>query len=265
MTVALKYPGAKNRIAQKLLAYMPAHKVYLEPYAGSLSFLLQKPRSYIETVNDLDGRITNFFSVLRDCPLDLISRLSLTPYSRVEYERAYQDHNVDDPVERARIFAIQCWMGFGSGCVYKNGFRSGQSPTSPNPAKAWKELPDVLAAAADRLMGVQIECLPALELIRRYNKPGVFIYADPPYLQGTRKQHLYKYEMSDQDHIDLLNVLIKHNARIMLSGYDNPLYNRMLSGWNKAYIETYSECSHKRTEVIWCNFPLGQMTLDDFK
>ena len=103
MTVVLKYPGAKNRIADKLLSYMPEHKVYLESYAGSLAFLLQKPRSYIETVNDIDGRITNFFTVLRDRPFDLISSLSLTPYSRLEYEYAYQSHDNDDPVEMARI------------------------------------------------------------------------------------------------------------------------------------------------------------------
>ncbi len=264
MSVVLKYPGAKNRIADKLLTYMPEHKVYLEPFAGSLALFFKKPRSYIETINDLDGRIVNFFTVLRDLSQDLISHLSLTPYSRIEYERAYQEQGSDDPVEMARQFAIKCWMGFGCGNLYKNGFRSGQSVTSPNPAKAWRELPVILTSAADRLMGVQIECLPALELIRRYDKPEVFIYADPPYLQSMRKKYLYKFEMTEQEHISLLNTFLTHKAKIMLSGYDNPLYNWMLSGWNKAYIETQCECGHKRTEVIWYNYSLDQMTLSDF-
>ena len=70
--------------------------------------------------------------------------------------------------------------------------------------KAWAEYPDVIAQASKRLKGVQIENLPAIDLIRRYNTSDVFIYADPPYLQNTRKKHLYKYEMTDADHLEML-------------------------------------------------------------
>ena len=75
--------------------------------------------------------------------------------------------------------------------------------------------------ATERLKGVQIENLPALELIKRYDTEDVFIYADPPYLHGTRKNYLYKHEMKDADHEKLLNVLVKHPGKILLSGYDN--------------------------------------------
>ena len=62
----LKYPGAKNRLATWICGYIPKHDVYLEPFAGSLAVLLNKQRSHIETVNDIDEEIVNFFRILRD-------------------------------------------------------------------------------------------------------------------------------------------------------------------------------------------------------
>ena len=63
--------------------------------------------------------------------------------------------------------------------MYQNGFKSGQQTNSPNPARAWSELPETLKMATERLKGVQIENLPAVELINRYDTEDVFIYAEP--------------------------------------------------------------------------------------
>lgn len=260
MKSVLKYPGAKNRLAPWICGYIPKHNVYLEPFAGSLAVLFNKTRSHIETVNDLDNEIVNFFSMLRDCGEELQQKISLTPYSRIEYENAYEMS--EDNLERARRFAVKCWMGFGCGNLYKNGFRTGQQSNSPNPAKAWSELSEIMYMAAERLKGVQIENLPALELINRYNTPDVFMYIDPTYLLGIRKKHLYKYEMQDVEHEKLLTVLLKHPGKILLSGYDNDMYNDMLSNWKKVYKDTVAEFGKKRTEILWMNYDEGQMSLN---
>ena len=255
MKSVLKYPGAKNRISPWICEYIPKHDVYLEPYAGSLAVLFQKERSHIETVNDLDGDIVNFFRVLRDRSSELEKRISLTPYSREEYKKAYIP--CDDEVERARRFAVKCWMGFGCGNLYQNGFKSGQQTHSPNPARAWSELPETLKLATERLKGVQIENLPAVELIERYDTADVFIYADPPYRLGTRKKYLYKCEMQDVGHEKLLKVLVKHPGKILLSGYDNDMYNEMLQGWKKVQKDTRAEGGRHRTETLWMNYETG--------
>ena len=262
MKSILKYPGAKNRLAPWILSYIPEHDVYLEPFAGSLAILLNKERSHIETVNDLDEEIVNFFMVVRDQREKLQQSISLTPFSRKEYSIAYEP--TSDPVEKARRFAIKCWMGFGCGNLYQNGFKSGQQTHSPNPAKAWCELPETLVYAAERLKGVQIECLPAVELIKRYDTKDVFIYADPPYLHSTRKNYLYRCEMKDSEHEELLNVLKKHPGKVLLSGYDNDLYNDMLHEWIKVQKDTCAERGIKRTETLWMNYEPGQrqLTLD---
>lgn len=261
MKSILKYPGAKNRLAPWLCEYIPKHNVYLEPFAGSLSVLFNKQRSHIETVNDLDGEIYNFFMVLRDRGDELSRVIALTPYSRREYETAYDP--CKDELEMARRFAVKCWMGFGCGNLYKNGFKSGQQTNSPNPAKSWADLPESMKQATDRLRGVQIENLPAAELIKRYDTQDVFIYADPPYLHGTRKKYLYKQEMSNEEHIELLKILIEHQGKVLLSGYDNDVYNDLLHGWNKAQKNTLAEGGRRRVETIWMNYDIEpkQMSL----
>lgn len=129
MRAILKYPGAKNRIADWITSQMPKHEVYLELFAGSLAVLFNKDRSHIETVNDIDKDIVNFFSVLRDCPEELKRMIDLTPYSREEYKDAFK--KTDDPLERARRYCVKCWQGFGNSQLYMNGFKSGQQSSSP--------------------------------------------------------------------------------------------------------------------------------------
>ncbi len=246
MKSVLKYPGAKNRLASWICEYIPKHDVYVEPFAGSLAVFFNKQRSHIETVNDIDEEIVNFFRILRDRSDELERAIEFTPFSRSEYKAAYEPSY--DDLERARRFAVKCWMGFGCGNLYQNGFKSGQQTNSPNPARAWGELPEIMKLATERLKGVQIENLPALELIKRYDTEDVFIYADPPYLHGTRKNYLYKHEMKDADHEKLLNVLVKHQGKILLSGYDNDMYNDILQGWNKVQKHTRAEGGRARTE-----------------
>lgn len=260
----LKYPGAKNRLANWICSYIPKHEVYLEPYAGSLAVLFNKKPCHIETVNDLHDEVVNYFRILRDNAEELNKLIELTPYSRTEYKKAYE--KADDDTERARRFCVRCWMGFSNSNLYRNGFKSGQQTNSPNPARAWSELPTVMKIASERLKCVQIECLPALELISRYDTEDVFMYIDPPYLHGTRKNYLYMHEMEDDEHEDLLKVLVNHPGKILISGYENEMYDEYLHGWHKVQKQTRAEGGLLRTETLWMNFMLeaySQMSLFD--
>lgn len=120
----------------------------------------------------------------------------------------------------------------------------------------------MIVDAGNRLLNAQIENLPALELLKRYDTSDVFIYADPPYLHGTRKGYLYKHEMDDAEHIKLLIALSCHPGKVLLSGYDNDLYNHMLPGWNKVQRKTQAENGLSRTETLWMNYEIGQIELN---
>lgn len=259
----LRYPGAKYKIADWIISYIPEHKVYVEPYAGSLAVLLNKERSHIETINDINGDVVNLFKVIRNYPNELEELLYWTPYAREEYNGSFEETN--NPIEKARRFCIQCWMGFGASNAYKNGFKSGQQDKSPNPSKGWAELPAMVKITAERLRGVQIENLPALDVLKRYNTPDVFLYLDPPYYPDKRKGYLYKYEMDKMDHEEMLKQICKHPGKILLSGYDNDLYNYYLKGWNKESKEVQAEGGTKRREFLWMNYEYNkQLTINDY-
>jgi len=86
-----------------------------------------------------------------------------------------------------------------------------------------------------------------------------FIYADPPYLFSTRshKAKIYKHEFTDTDHSDLLQLLSSTLAMVMISAYDNELYNYLLTGWHK---HTYKGMTRQgpRTETLYMNYPAPQ-------
>ena len=105
-----------------------------------------------------------------------------------------------------------------------------------------------------RLKDAQIENQDALKLIERYNKEEVFIYTDPPYPLTTRKNYLYEYELEDFEHIKLLNALKTHKGKVMVSSYENALYDENLKNWRKEKKATTAENSVQRVEVIYMNY-----------
>lgn len=261
----LKYPGAKWRIAPWIISHMPPHNGYLEPWFGSGAVFFNKPPSGAETINDLDGNVVRFFRVCREHPDELADALALTPWSREELQLCdYEDGQLDD-VEFARRFAVRCWMTFGSRQMGKRwrhtigAYKGG----GPDNSGVWRKLPRTIAEAAERLRDAQIECRPALDLLRSYDGPDLLIYADPPYVRGTRTLHgdQYACEMTDADHVAMLQAMTASHSMILLSGYDCELYRDMLTGWQMEQVHATAEAGKARTECLWIN-PAAQDRLD---
>lgn len=233
---AIRYHGAKFRLAPWIIELMPVHTCYVEPFGGAAGVLLQKPRSYAEVYNDLDSDVVNFFRVLRDLDLNrqLRDACLLTPYSREEFTRAYE--YCDEPVERARRMVIRATMGFGSGgAAARTGFRGDTKRKYATAADLWARYPDNLAALCQRLQGVIIENKDALEIMRAHDVPTTLHYIDPPYLPEVRSWRggTYRHEMNIEGHEQLLAVANTLQGMVMISGYDSELYNDYLKGWKK--------------------------------
>ena len=262
MKSILKYPGAKWSMAEMIASIMPSHRSYLEPFFGSGAVLFNKPRSAIETVNDLDGDITNFFKVLRDQTDKLIREISLTPYARDVFDDAHENRGNTD-FDKAYRFAIRSRMGHGFKTYQKTGFKIDVYARERSYCvNCWNEMPERMAEAAERLKCVQIENRPAIELIRKFNYDNVLIYADLPYLLQTRGGKQYRCEMSENEHVELLESLCDHKGYVILSGYPSELYDDMLKGWSKIAKKSYNQNSDPRTEVLWCNFTLQPTIFD---
>lgn len=80
---------------------------YCEPFAGSAAVPLNRAPSPIETYNDVDGEVCNFFRVLRDQKAQLVEAISLTPFSREEFAMACELDPTVPPLERARRFYVR--------------------------------------------------------------------------------------------------------------------------------------------------------------
>lgn len=260
MKTVLNYPGSKQMIKKWILSFVPKHIVYVEPFFGSGTIFFDKEQAKIEVINDIDQDIFNYFKVIRDKPDEIIEQIMFTPFSIEEYRNSRIECESDSDIEKARKFAIRCYFGIGNSAVYKSGFRRSKSSTSSNKAKTWAMLPMQLQEATERLKYAIIENSDAIEIIKKYNNEDVFIYCDPPYVLSTRKEHLYRYDMTDEQHIELLQTLKKHKGKVLVSGYDNDMYNNVLNGWHKETIVTHSERG-KREECLWLNYEI-QLSLE---
>lgn len=265
MKPPIPYFGGKITTGPAIAALFPRHNHYVEPYCGSLAVLLAKPRSGHETVNDLDQALMTFWRVLRDRPQELASVCALTPHSRAEHQASYDLTGTDLEVAR-RVF-VQLTQG-RAGARKRTGWRHNVK-TAATPVTS---LPDYLDAytgriydAAERIAGVSLESMPALELIAKYGSDeDVLLYVDPPYLGSTRCRSWdgYHHEMrAETDHRDLADALHACRSAVVLSGYASDLYDRELyAGWDRHTIAAgtgQGSTWANRVEVLWSNRPLG--------
>lgn len=256
---ALRWFGSKWQLAKRLIKLFPAHEIYVEPFGGSASVLLRKPRVYSEVYNDLDSELFNLFNVLRDDRLAprLVRQIRLTPFAREEFEACRA--RCEEPVERARRLVALSFMGFGSnsGTRQSTGFRAGVTRSGSTPAGDWGRYPDALLKTIERLQGVTIEHAPALDVLRRYDTTRTLTYLDPPYVQSTRARYgahrRYTVEMTDADHVEMLTKLRAARGMVVLSGYAHPIYDEALHDWRRVEMAAMADGARKRTEVVWLN------------
>jgi DNA adenine methylase len=248
----LKYPGSKWRLADWIIAHMPLHEIYLEPFFGSGAVFFRKPRARIETINDISGDVVNLFRIVRERPEELARAVALTPWARDEYYQAYEP--TEDPLEQARRFLVRCWQGQGAKTASRSGWKVVESGMCGKAfPREWQAIVQRMGATAKRLAYTQIENRPAAEIIPRYNRSNTLIYADPPYVMGSRTGgRYYEHEMTDEEHREVLCLLKQHSGPVLISGYPSELYERELEGWR---METTSivQWHQQRQEVLWMN------------
>lgn len=245
---ALRYYGGKWKLAPWIISHFPPHKNYVEPCGGAASVLLQKPRSPLETYNDLDGNVVNFFRVLRDQPDELIRKIRLTPWARAEFELSLQP--ADDPIEAARRFFVASWMSI-SGALSDGPKQVRFSVEYYSTMKMNYQELDIIS---NRFCGVQIENIGAFEFIPKYDHVDNLIFFDPPYILESRKlKNVYQIEYSDIDHIEAAALLHAAAGYVVISGYACPLYTELYEahGWKRVDKEAQTNSGGKRIESLW--------------
>ena len=250
-SAALRYPGSKWSIAREIVSHFGPHYHYVEPYFGSGAVFFSKAPSPHELINDSNHLVVNFFRVLRDQADALCWALETTPWSREEYNHSHVV--TGDALEDARRFVVRIWQAHASDLAKKTGWKTrGVRQRARGMSVRWQRVPSELTELAWRLQDAEIESRPAIEVVRRYRADDCLIYADPPYLPSTRTQKMYGQEMDQAEHVEMLDTLVRHSGPVVLSGYDNDLYNDYLSDWQHFSVKPPKvEKAAVRMEKLW--------------
>ncbi len=260
--IAFGWYGGKYSHLDWLLPLLPACHHYCEPFSGSAAVLLNRPPAPVETYNDIDGEVVNFFRVLREQPRKLMDALRLTPFSREEFFWSLDPTLQDNSLERARKFFIRArqtrtglaqtaTLGRWANC--KNTSRAGMSGV----VSRWLGGVEGLEVVAQRFITVQIENRPAVEVIRLYDDKQTLFYCDPPYLHETRGDaKAYGFEMSEREHRLLARELNACKGRVALSGYRHSLMDDLFKGWRRfdAPAKVCHSVKQMRQECVWMNY-----------
>lgn len=225
--------------------------------------MLNRAPSPVETYNDIDGEVTNFFRVLREQTGELIKQIGLTPFSREEFFRALSlGGPPNSDLERARRFFVRARQvrtglaqtaSLGRWANCKNTSRAGMSGV----VSRWLGSVDALPAIAERLLRVQIENRSAVEVIDLYDDKSTLFYCDPPYPHQARGDaKAYGFEMRDEEHQKLAVVLGRAKAKVAISGYRCELMDSLYKGWRR--VEDSAKMCHSikksRREALWMNY-----------
>jgi DNA adenine methylase len=249
-------------LAARIIEHFPKHRVYLEPFGGGASVLLNKPPAEVETYNDLDLRITRLFRVLRDRGNEFVAKASLIPYSQVEFESAAAYPPDSSDLEMAVCDFVrwrQSFGGQGRSWSYTTGRARGGMAGDVN---AWWTAVAMLPQIIDRLRRVQILCQSAFDAIPRFDHEEGLIYCDPPYVHTTRAKGstaVYGVEMTDDQHRQLAMLLSNCKAKVVLSGYPSELYRELYGNWREVSFDIANHASggkskSRETECLWMNF-----------
>ncbi|MGH7886239.1 MAG: DNA adenine methylase [Candidatus Binatia bacterium] len=263
--IAFGWYGGKFNHLKWLLPLLPACHHYCEPFSGSAAVLLNRQPSPVETYNDIDGEVVNFFRVLRDHKEQLVELIGLTPFSREEYYRSLSADGHGEPfsdLERARRFFIRARQtrtglaqtaSLGRWANCKNTSRAGMSGVVSRWLGSVQSLPDI----ATRLLRVQIENRPAVAVIKLYDSKDTLFYCDPPYVHSTRgDSKAYEFEMKDKHHRELALALNNCAGKVAVSGYRCDLMDDLYRGWRRfdAPLKQCHSIKKLRCEALWMNY-----------
>lgn len=263
----IPYFGGKMREVSKILPYFCEHECYVEPFGGAASLLLAKAPSPVEVYNDLDEHLVALFRVLADERrfLDFYRAVALLPYSRSVYEDAVAHMEAGtwfDELDHAVLTYI--WARQSFSFRQPGPWAYGRKPPAKR-TSGWLNAPRYLPAIHERLRSVQIECAPAIEIIKRFDGPATLFYCDPPYDPETRpaSQGAYRHEYTSAQHEQLVGVLLQIEGHCVLSGYASEIYGPLKdAGWHIRTHKTHTQVLagrgaqkiFPRQECLWLNY-----------
>lgn len=253
MVGPLSYLGGKNRIARKIISLIPEHNCYIEPFCGGAQVFFHKEPSNVEVLNDLDEDIFNFLRVCQLHHQELVRYLQFCIVSRKWFDlfQVQAPKTLSDIQRAARFFYLQknCYGGLVN---RKNFTISVQDGSNYNPHR----IPLVLHLAHERLLQVQLECLPYQDIFRRYDRPDTFFYLDPPYFNRP----YYKFNFTEGNYIELAKLLGGLKGKFLLSLNDEPKVREIFSAFETRCL-SFSYSSQRKAGKVFKELLISNYSL----
>ncbi len=249
----LPYIGGKNRLAKKIISLFPLHTTYVEPFAGGAQVFFHKEPSKVEVLNDLNEEVVNFFRICQWHYEELLRFLKYCLMSRKLFETlaAMQPNHLTDVQRAGRFFYLQK-NSFGGLVVKQNYHYTVVHPANYNPER----VPQIIAAAHERLQRVQLECLPYEQILEKYDRAATLFYLDPPYWD----RELYRFNFSEQDFIELKDRLARLKGKFILSLNDckevRELFQRFYIRREEMAYSAQRKVGNTYRELLIANFRL---------
>jgi DNA adenine methylase len=258
--------GGKQHLVKQLLQLIPAHKIYVEPFAGGASLFFAKAPSEVEVLNDIDGELVNLFMVVRDHPENFVRHVASLPYSRELYERwqrqlkngTLRSNNIE---RSARFYFLLRASFFGH---VEKGWRFALKTSEAS--RIYNSIGEI-EAIARRLQDVYIDGLDFRRCLKNWDREDAFFYIDPPYFDSTPYRRGLP-EFTLKDHQDLATLARSLRGRWLLTYNDCAEVRRLYTGFGTAHVSTCLNThkvpngEHRRrlNQLIICNYPFKELT-----
>ena len=239
MRTPLPWYGAKVSMAKRIVAELPEHSAYVEPFCGSAAVLFAKPRVDCERLSDANGWPVAALRAVRDAPDDLLDALPRELVHddwRESVIAVRHDERTGNDVTDA-VTMISAWQSAFNSSPW-SGARSQRM--CDQYANAWRKgtFEQRVRAGHERLQGVTIEQADALCVIPQHVAAGTLFFLDPPYMRmehggGSRGAAYNGYGPHDPDrefHEALTTMLAANRDRasfVITSGMDELYQTRL--------------------------------------
>lgn len=278
---AFGYYGAKNATGGKYRKALPVKKILMEPFAGSAAILLNSPGFDIRIANDRDKNVSTFHRVMADPKggKALVQTLITMERKREIFMEAHKKLNTEtiqlSEMERAVATFVVITQSF-------NAMRE-QFSTGNGSDEYIRRNRNMLWKVYERMQGVRVYNKKALEIMEPYLQDAdCLIFLDPPYLPETRSEgarDVYPWEMTREEHIEMLETIKQSKASIMLCGFrekgDFCLYDSILlpCGWKCYKVGNFAkptggcmvgQAKPRMVEFIWINYEIPINAKQDF-
>lgn len=265
MKSPINWFGGKYYMATDIINLFPEHKVYVEGFGGAAHILFKKQPSQVEIYNDLHSGLYLLFKLLRENNQELISKIQLTPYSREEFYADDDWQSETDVIEKVRKFYVKTMQAVGTaGGGWSYSKQISRRGMCQSVSRWLGNIDENMPNLIERLREIQIENLDIVSLIEKYDSKNTLFYLDPPYISDTRvSKTVYKHEMTNDKHSEMVKKLCEIQAKVVLSGYEHKIYKPLEDfGWNKKLLGSFVKRSSKTNdgnipygkEFVWTNF-----------